>query len=67
MSFTKVANETVEFEHFSTASVIKLTFTNTDPMEPDEVTKTKEVWLSYSDFKDLKKAVMRVSEIEGWL
>jgi len=64
--FTKIKEGTVEIEHFSTASVIKITFTHQEPKnqsgEMEEI--VTEQWFGYREFSDLKKAV---NETDDWL
>jgi len=64
--FTKIKEGTVEIEHFSTASVIKITFTHQEPKnqsgEMEEI--VTEQWFGYREFSDLKKAV---NETGDWL
>ncbi|MFA5300673.1 MAG: hypothetical protein WC389_20995 [Lutibacter sp.] len=55
--FKKISIGSVEIEHFSTSSLIKITFKHE---VPDESGKTEEVvseqWFSYSEFTDLRHA-----------
>jgi len=57
--FTIIKHNTVEIEHISCASVIKITFTHqeekTQGGEMEDV--VTEVWFDYTEFSDLKKAV----------
>ena len=57
--FTKIKENTVEIEHLSTASEIKVTFTHqaqkNQQGEMEEV--VIEQWFDYPQFSDLKKAV----------
>lgn len=57
--FTKIKENTVEIEHFSTAGLIKITFTHqqqkTQQGEMEEI--VTEQWFEYAQFSDLKKAV----------
>ena len=57
--FTKIKENTVEIEHFSSASVIKITFTHqeekTQGGEMEDI--VTEQWFNYEEFSDLKRAV----------
>lgn len=57
--FTKIKEGSVEIEHFSTASVIKITFKHQE--QKNEQSDLEEVltehWLDYVQFADLKKAI----------
>jgi len=57
--FTKIKENTVEIEHISCASVIKITFTHQEEKTQGgemEYIVTEE-WFDYAEFSDLKKAV----------
>ena len=64
--FKKIKVNTVEIEHFSTASVIKVTFTHQEPKnqqwEMEEV--ITEQWFHYAEFSDLKEAI---NLTDNWL
>lgn len=57
--FTKIKEGSVEIEHFSTASVIKITFKHQEQKnEQGEIEEVlTEQWLDYTQFADLKKAI----------
>ena len=56
--FTKINVGTVEIEHFSTASLIKVTFKQM--LQKDQAGNMTEIinekWFDYTEFSDLKKA-----------
>ena len=64
--FAKINEGTVEIEHLSTASVIKITFTHQEQKSQQGETEgvITELWLEYAEFSDLKKAVNRT---DNWL
>lgn len=56
--FTKIKEGTVEIEHFSASSTIKIVFTQ--QVEKNQQGDTEEIvsvqWFDYGEFSDLKKA-----------
>lgn len=64
--FKKIKEGTVEIEHFSTASVIKVTFTHQEQknQQGDMEEIITEQWFDYAQFSDLKKAV---NLTDNWL
>lgn len=64
--FTKIKEGTVEIEHFSTSSTIKITFTHQEQknQQGDMEEIVTEQWFDYSQFSDLKKAV---NLTDNWL
>lgn len=67
MRFTKIRENTVEIEHFSTASVIKITFTYQEPknQQGDMEEIVTEQWFSYDQFSDLKRAINLIDDDEN--
>ena len=57
--FTKRIKGSVEIEHFSTASLIKITFSHKEQKNQfgDMETIVTEQWFSYSEFSDLYEAI----------
>lgn len=56
--WTKKENEGVKLEHFSTASLVKLSVTQPEEVEQNLVIPiTKELWLDYSAFESLKEVI----------
>ena len=64
--FTKIKEGTVEIEHFSTSSGIKITFKHQEQknQQGDMEEIVTEQWFDYSQFSDLKKAV---NLTDNWL
>ena len=65
--FTKIEIDNVTIEHYSTSSQIKITIVYPQPWEEDgpyEAFK-KELWLDYTEFDDLKKAIGRTDDWMG--
>ena len=60
-NFVKVKEGTIEIEHNSTASLILIRITHREPTEDGGCEDiTKEEWLSYEQFSDLKKAIDKI-------
>jgi hypothetical protein len=64
--FTKIKEDTVKIEHFSSSSLIKVTFTHEfiTNGNGDLETSITDKWFEYGEFSDLKKAV---NKTDDWL
>ncbi len=56
--FTDININTVKIKHFSTASIIRITFTHNEETQQGNTEEViTEQYFSYAEFSDLKKAI----------
>ena len=65
--WTKIKKGTVEIEHFSTSSLIKITFTHEfqKNQQGDMDTAKTVIWFEYDEFEDLMNAIDQINEINS--
>lgn len=63
--FVLITTGCVAIEHYSTASLIKITIAQGVEKDQSGATETvnNEIWLEYNEFKDLALAIKRVTQI----